>query len=377
MINIIKEKSVLIKNFFAKALNLLFLKYKIDTEKNLEGYNVFGYVSKILGQGEVARAFVDELIETGVDFTLTDVVNYNHKFITDEEESKYRQFYTRDLKYRNNIFFIDLILLAKIIKVIPLLFKNKHNIVVFWWEFETGFNDRLEILNKFDEIYVFSDFIKDTLAKVKDRRFIITKIKYPFKKNWILEDSPEVIRENYSLSGKFCFFFNMDYRSSYNRKNPEGIITALYEEFKDEKNVILVIKTNNEAGFTDKVNKLRHFISDKKLCDKVLIIKEPFSRNSFMSLLNSMDCYISLHRGEGLGLGILEALALEKPVIATNYGGNTEYMYHQELAFPVRYTLVAACDDYEAYKDVEFWAEPDINDARRCMREVFKKFYRY
>jgi len=55
-----------------------------------------------------------------------------------------------------------------------------------------------------------------------------------------------------------------------------------------------------------------------------------------MSLLNATNCYISLHRGEGLGLGILEALALRKPVIATNYGGNTEYM-DNPLAYPVNY----------------------------------------
>ena len=375
MITLLTVKLVKVKNLTAKALNLFFLKYTINIKNNLEGYNIFGYISKILGQGEVVRAFTDDLIESDNNFTLVDVVNYNHKRISDEEESKYIKYYSRDLKYKNNIFFVDLMFLERIKKVIPALFRNKYNISVFWWEFETGFEDRIEILNYFDEIIVFSDFIKEVLDNVKNRKFIVTKKKYPFKKNWEIEDNSDIIRSRFNLSGKFCLFFNMDYRSSYNRKNPEAIIKALHEEFLKDENVFLVIKTNNESGFADKENKLLKFISDRDLGDRVLIIREPLTRNGFMSLLNSMDCYISLHRGEGLGLGILEALALGKPVIATNYGGNTEYM-QRDLAYPVKYTMVKADDDYEAYKNVKYWAEPDIEDAKICMREVYVKFNR-
>ena len=122
-------------------------------------------------------------------------------------------------------------------------------------------------------------------------------------------------------------------------------------------------------GFEEKELKFLSLIKEYKLENKVIIINEHITRNQFMSILNYADCYISLHRGEGLGLGILEALSLNKPVIATNYGGNVEYM-NNKLCYPVSYKLIPADDDYLPYKSVKLWAEPDINMARSHMRNV-------
>lgn len=109
------------------------------------------------------------------------------------------------------------------------------------------------------------------------------------------------------------------------------------------------------------------------LVNKVIIIADLLTRSEFMTLLNNIDAYVSLHRGEGLGLGMLEALTLGKPVIATNYGGNTEFMSN-ELAFPVNYKLVESDDEYLPYINVKQWAEPDIDDAVDKMRLVYQRF---
>jgi glycosyltransferase involved in cell wall biosynthesis len=84
-------------------------------------------------------------------------------------------------------------------------------------------------------------------------------------------------------------------------------------------------------------------------------------------MINSIDCYVSLHRGEGLGLGMLEAMFLGKPVIATEYGGNTEFM-NQENSMLIDYKLITANDDYPVYKDVKYWADPNIEQAARYMK---------
>nr|NQU93939.1 hypothetical protein [Bacteroidota bacterium] len=289
-------------------LHTFLLRYLAKPESQQIGYNVFGYFSKIIGQGEVARGFVDSLIRKGEKFVLLDFFDSTHKPISRLEENKYRKYYFKKFKYRTNIFFIDLTLLKLVMNKFPVLFENKENIVAFWWEFESGFEDRIPVLNEFSEVYVFSDFIKNILTSVEGRKFNVTKIKYPFVKNWIIEDEALTIRKKYNLEGKFCFFFNFDYLSSYNRKNPEAILRALAEEFPTEDHIVLVFKTNNSMYFEEKEINLVDRIKKMGFQNRAIIIKDHLSRNGFMTLLNAMDCYISLHRGEGLGLGILEAI---------------------------------------------------------------------
>ena len=347
----------------------IFLKYIPRPDSKKAGYNIYGYFSKVIGQGEIARAFVDEMIKNREKFVLVDWFNLSHKKISRRERKRYSRYYYRRCIYDKNIFFVDLMSLHEIRKSNPSLFSNKINAVAFWWEFESGFEDRVAILNEFDEVYVFSDFIKNTLLSTSGRSYKIIKIAYPMSPNWQIEESAEAIRTKYNLGDKFCFFFNFDYMSSYNRKNPEAILHALAEEFPDDKRIVFVVKTNNCEGFRNKEEQFIQTINDLDLSERVTIIKEPLSRNGFMSLLNAMDCYVSLHRGEGLGLGILEALAMNKDVIATNYGGNTEYMHHP-LAHAVDYSIVAAADDYAVYRNVTSWAEPSKAHARELMRKV-------
>jgi glycosyltransferase involved in cell wall biosynthesis len=364
---------MLLKQIFVYILNILqFIKLLFNSSHS-DGYNIFGYVSKVIGQGEVVRAFADELIQSGRKFELIDIITFSHAHIDESEKKKYAKYYSRNLKYNKNIYFVDLFFLSRIKKIIPSLFQSRYNIAVFWWEFESGCEERLRLLNDYDEVYVFSDFLKNILLNYKERNFIVTKIKFPFRNDWVIEEQPDKIRKDYDLKDKFCFFFNFDYYSSYNRKNPEAILYALIEEFPLEKDVVLVLKTTGASVFHEKSDHFFNLVNNTGLGNRVILIDKSLSRNQFMSLLNSMDCYISLHRGEGLGLGILEALALNKPVIATNYGGNVEYM-DNSMAYPVNYKLVPAEDDSSIYKNVKLWAEPDISDAKIYMRKVYNKY---
>jgi glycosyltransferase involved in cell wall biosynthesis len=83
------------------------------------------------------------------------------------------------------------------------------------------------------------------------------------------------------------------------------------------------------------------------------------------------DCYVSLHRAEGLGLTIAEAMLLEKPVIATAYSGNMDFMDEDSgLLVPWEYTSVGS--GANAYPAHAQWAEPDIDVASNHMRWVFE-----
>ena len=81
------------------------------------------------------------------------------------------------------------------------------------------------------------------------------------------------------------------------------------------------------------------------------------------------DAYVSLHRSEGTGLTIAEAMALGKPVIATDWSGNTDFA-DSSNSFPVGYALTPVERNVGPYRAGETWAEPDVDHAAELMREV-------
>jgi len=190
-------------------------------------------------------------------------------------------------------------------------------------------------------------------------------------KNWEITKSKEELRKKYNISeSDFVFIFSFDYFSGFERKNPFALLEAFSHVFSDRKDVRLILKTSHRDSFKDKADKITKFLIENKLEKKIIIIDEIFIKDDLMSLFNSADCYISLHRGEGLGIGMLEAMSLGKPVIGTKYGGNMEFM-NEDNSFPVDYKMVKAKDDYSLYKDVQYWAEPDLLQAGSYMEELY------
>ncbi|GAA3324572.1 hypothetical protein GCM10020331_052990 [Ectobacillus funiculus] len=93
------------------------------------------------------------------------------------------------------------------------------------------------------------------------------------------------------------------------------------------------------------------------------------NREEVNALIQSVDCVISLHRSEGFGLVLAEAMYLGKPIIGTNWSGNTDFMT-TENSCPVNYTLVPVGNDYGPYKHHQLWAEPDIEHAAYYMKKI-------
>ncbi len=102
-----------------------------------------------------------------------------------------------------------------------------------------------------------------------------------------------------------------------------------------------------------------------KLLDAVL------PRNEVTGLMSLCDCYVSLHRAEGFGLSMAEAMALGKPVIATGYSGNLEFMT-TDNSLLVDYNLVPIGRTWGPYREGQLWAEPSLEHAAQLMRRVFE-----
>ena len=156
-----------------------------------------------------------------------------------------------------------------------------------------------------------------------------------------------------------------DAYSHQERKNPRGAIAAFRQAFApNRQDVGLVIKVNN-AG-TDEINSLREVIGD---APGIYILDSTMSRYEVDSLIHNCDCYVSLHRAEGFGLGIAEAMALGRPVIVTHWSGNTDFTNPNNAAC-IGYELRQLDQDYGPYKAGQYWAEPNIDEAAQWMQRL-------
>jgi glycosyltransferase involved in cell wall biosynthesis len=160
--------------------------------------------------------------------------------------------------------------------------------------------------------------------------------------------------------------FMFDYFSVFRRKNPLDLITAHTIAFPEETGPKLVIKTLNGDSHRSQQDQLRSAASKRS---DIIILDSYISRNQLHSLINECQIYISLHRSEGYGLTLAEAMALGKPVIATGYSGNMDFM-NSENSILVPYDLVPVGDDAFPYAEDARWAQPDLEFAARAIREL-------
>lgn len=245
---------------------------------------------------------------------------------------------------------------------------------ILFWEFTTGLLEYFPAIKNAKNIIAMSDFdynvFKDTLPKSTEVR----KILYPFFLNDKNIPEKHLLKDKYAIPhDAFTIFFNFDYGSSFNRKNPDGAVRAFAKAFPYEKNTCLVFKTKGSENHYKEKLSLLQLCNELGVADRVIMIDEFIPIDDVYGLTSACDVYLSLHRGEGFGLGIAEAMSLGKPVIVTDFSATTEFCNHKN-SFPVPYSIVNVPDgihDNPCYHAVREWAEPDIDYASEVLRKLY------
>ena len=128
-----------------------------------------------------------------------------------------------------------------------------------------------------------------------------------------------------------------------------------------------MLKTIN-AGFRPEAReRLRNAIGGR---DDIRIVDAMRGAREIAALFRRADCYVSLHRAEGFGLTLAESMALGKPVIATGFSGNMDFMTPAN-AYLVDWRLTEVGPEAEHYPEDGTWAEPSLEHAAQLMREVY------
>jgi glycosyltransferase involved in cell wall biosynthesis len=180
-------------------------------------------------------------------------------------------------------------------------------------------------------------------------------------------------------STKFNFLTTFDLRSLLSRKNPLGVIEAFQLAFKGVRcNAHLTVKCF-ASGEDPQTARAREQLTE--ICSRaqnITLVEETLTQSELSALVLNSDCYISLHRAEGLGLTIAEAMAYGKPVICTGYSGCLDFA-NLSNSFLVPYKLVAwgsdtfSMDTTARVDSDGMWAEPAIDNAATSIFEVFSR----
>ena len=240
---------------------------------------------------------------------------------------------------------------------------RRYNIGYWFWELPNFPQEWRYAIPLIDEIWVNTEFNARAMAQAHPR-----VIKIPFGLEFD-QPKPKFTRAYFDLprSG-FLFLVTFDFNSLVTRKNPAGAIEAFLAAFShSQQDVFLIIKSMHGQLHTSAYKKLKLYARHDP---RIIFIDQSMSTEEARGLLQCADCYVSLHRSEGLGLGMAESMYLGKPVIATAYSGNLEFM-NDSNACLVDYTEIAVAPEEYPHAQNQVWAEPNLQTAALGMQKIF------
>lgn len=243
----------------------------------------------------------------------------------------------------------------------------RYNIAYWLWELKDFPKRWLPCIDTVDEIWTPSEFISESIRKKTDKPVITVPYSIDIQREGLYKRKYFGLPEN-----KFLFLTMYDFISISERKNPQAVIDAYVKAFPvEDEHVGLVIKVNH-------VQQGKLLALQKKLQDykNVYFITRNLTRKEVDSLLNTADALVSLHRSEGFGLPVAEAMALGKPVITTNWSATTEFA-DETCACPINYRLIKLEKTIGPYEKGNFWADADTAHAAEYMQKLWNdKDYR-
>jgi glycosyltransferase involved in cell wall biosynthesis len=324
----------------------------------LPGVNVVGYAQSEKGVGEALRGMVRALEAADIphcviDFSDADSLNVDRTL--------------RNLAIRNpypvNLLQINADQTAHFARSRGAAFlAGRYNVGYWMWELPELPPEYHGAFGYVDEVWVGSTYCLDAVSRASPVPVFRCPVALPVDRVPIRD----VGRAHFGLpEGPFVFLFLFDVGSVLHRKNPYAVIEAFKRAFGPDDDVRLVLKLMRGD------RRLAWSLITRAGDPRVVLLDRVLERAELNALIAASDCYVSLHRSEGFGLPMAEAMLVGKPVIATGYSANLDFM-NAGNSFLVRYRLARLEEDHGPYRRGNVWAEPDVGHAAELMRHVFR-----
>lgn len=326
------------------------------------GVNLFGYFRGEFGLAESARSYARALIEAGVPVAMNDVnIDLPHAFGAFGVE----RHLVKDAPYPVSIVFVNPDHLEAALDAIGRDRIRHHHVVGCWfWELERVPREWLPAIEHVDGVLVASDFVREAFRQVTEKPVVKIPLSLP-----PVQDSG-ADRAAFGLDEtSFIFLVTFDLHSWVERKNPWAALQAFRAAFAEgSEPVRLLIKTSNGLWHPEAFKSLVHAAAGD---ERIVIRNEVIDQSHVRALQRCCDVYVSLHRAEGFGLGLAECMAQGKPVIATGWSGNMEFMTAQNSCL-VGYDLVDVPTGGYLHTEGQRWAQPRVDEAAAWMRRLFE-----
>ena len=323
------------------------------------GVDVLGHLRSVSGLGEAVRRLLGILQRAGVPTTAHDLPMSSNpsRLKIDVDDALHHAIL---LSVINGDYTADARQLVG-----PASYDKRYVIGQWAWETEVLPLEHRRGFAYVDEVWANSTFVRDIISTVAPEHIPVLYVPAPVE---MPEIDPSLDRSFFGLDSRTMLLFMFDYLSTIGRKNPVGAIEAFREAFDPSDGVQLVVKSINGSRSPEPSEEVRWAASGRK---DIILADGFLSRKEANTLLKLSDIYVSLHRSEGLGFTMAEAMLLGRPVIASAYGGNLDFMDDQNAVL-VPTTRGTADRDYPPYMVGSAWAEPDLSFAATAMRDLVR-----
>jgi len=322
-----------------------------------EGVGLLGYFRGQFGLGECARAYARALLDAGYPASLREAdVDVPHSM----GDSRLLAHLGQGPEHDIQIVFVNPDHFARVVERST---SAKQYIIGFWfWELAQVPSSWQSALDAVDEVMVASEFVAEAFRAVTDKP--VTRITYPLYP----AECSSLGRADFGIpESSFAFLCTFDVNSAIERKNPSAVIRAFRAAFADDdRDVFLMLKSANGHRRPDQLQRLLNEIGDD---GRIVLRDDVIDVRHLRALQHCCDAYVSLHRAEGLGLGMAECMKAGKPVIATGWSGNRQFMTEDNSLLVDSVPILVRRGEYPDAEGMS-WAEPDEGHAAELMRRL-------
>ncbi len=321
------------------------------------GINLAGYARAEMGVGESVRAAARAAKAAGLETALYAVEAHPKYRASDKSAGEL----CGSLPFPVTILHVNADQTPAVMSQLGANLASTRYRIGFWaWELEEFPSRWWSSFEHVNEIWTPSEFCRAAIAAESPKPVL----RMPHAVEPLGE--PAHSREALGLPrAGFTVLFAFDAMSVVERKNPLAAMEAFRKAFPAGDDARLVLKISHAEAAPDALARIRAAIGGAP----VTLIDRVMDRGEIHSLIAHSDCILSLHRSEGFGLVLAEAMSIGKTVICTGYSGNMDFTLPGS-ALPVEYTLVNVGPGNEPYAEDAMWASPDVDHAAALLRQA-------